>query len=224
MTSIVLVEDESLVRAGLRELIDGESDLEVVGEACDGRDALEIIARTTPDVVVMDVRMPGIDGTEVARRVVTNSHPPAVLLLTTFGTQAALIDGMRAGARGFLLKSATPEQFVEAIRTVARGDTIVSPKLTAGLVQQALGRPPESPGAAPELARLSDRERDVLMLVTRGQSNAEIAKALDVALPTVKSHVRHILAKLGLRNRLQAVIAAQDAGLASSASDIESGE
>jgi DNA-binding NarL/FixJ family response regulator len=210
VTTIVVVEDESLVRAGLKELIEGEDDLVVVGEACDGIEALAVISEAEPDVVVMDVRMPGLDGTEVTRRLLAYPKPPAVLLLTTFGVEESLLDGLRAGASGFLLKSTTAEQFLDAIRVVAAGDSIVSPKLTRSLVQHVIARGAEP---ASELSKLSDRERDVLKLVARGLSNAEIAQNLELALPTVKSHIRHILAKLGLRSRLQAVLAAQTGGL-----------
>jgi DNA-binding NarL/FixJ family response regulator len=209
LTTIVLVEDESLIRAGLRQLVDGEDDLEIVGEASDGAEALDVVAKRQPDVVVMDVRMPRLDGIEVTRRVQAYPKPPAVLLLTTFGVKSSLIEGLRAGAAGFLLKSASPEQFLEAIRVVGAGDSIVSPKLTRTLVEHALDQSAE-PSA--DLSSLSERERDVLRLVAKGQSNTEIAQMLHLALPTVKSHIRHILAKLGM-SRLQAVLAARSAGM-----------
>jgi DNA-binding NarL/FixJ family response regulator len=209
VTSVVLVEDESLIRAALRQLVDGEDDHEIVGEASNGVEALGVVAGQQPDVVVMDIRMPGLDGIEVTRRIQRYQKPPAVLLLTTFGAKTALLEGLRAGAAGFLLKSATPEQFLEAIRVVGAGDNIVSPKLTRALVEQALERVTE-PNA--DLSSLSERERDVLRLIGRGESNADIAHALDLALPTVKSHVRHILAKLGV-SRMQAMLAARSAGL-----------
>jgi DNA-binding NarL/FixJ family response regulator len=208
-TTVALVEDEALVRAGLRELIDGEADLKVVGEATNGADACELVRRARPDVVVMDVRLPVIDGIEATRRIRASEHSPAILLLTTFGLEGSLMEGLRAGASGFLLKSATPEQLVDAIRVVASGDSIVSPRMTRCLIELAVER---STPPAPDLSSLSQRELDVLRLMTGGYSNAQIASELHLALPTVKSHVRHLLAKLGLRTRLQVVLAAQSAG------------
>jgi DNA-binding NarL/FixJ family response regulator len=215
MTTIVLVEDETMVRLGLRELIEAEGDLEVVGEAADGVDALAVVQRARPEVVVMDIRLPALDGIEATRRIVALPDPPAVLLLTTFGSDQYLLEGLRAGASGFFLKSASPEQLAEAIRTVASGESIVSPRMTRALIDRIVGVEPRS---GQSLDMLSARELEVLEWIARGASNHEIARQLHLALPTVKSHVRHILAKLGVPNRLQLIVLARSSGLGASSS------
>lgn len=209
--SVVIVEDEAMMRAGLRQLLDAEEDLCVVGEAADGVEAEEVVGTTRPDVVVMDVRLPGMNGIAATRRLTARpGYRPAVLLLTTFGSEEAMIDGLRAGAAGFFLKSASPEQVAGAIRSVAAGDSVVAPVLTAALVRRAVGAP--EPRRSP-LTGLSAREQEVLRCMAQGDSNGDIARKLYLAAPTVKSHVRHIMAKLGATSRVQAVLIARSAGV-----------
>jgi DNA-binding NarL/FixJ family response regulator len=210
---VLLVDDEALIRAGLRVIIDGEEDLTVVGEAGDGADVLDAVRATGPDVVLMDVRMPGLDGIAATRALVahgdrTGEPVPRVVVVTTFENDDYVFDALRAGASGFLLKRARPEQVLEAVRVVAHGDSLLFP---AALQRLAAGH------ALPDgdrLARagLTEREEQVLRLMARGLSNAEIARRLVVGTETVKSHVSSVLAKLGARDRTQAVIAAYESG------------
>jgi DNA-binding NarL/FixJ family response regulator len=231
---ILLVDDHPLIRQGFRMILSAQPDLEVVGEAVDGADALRRVAQLAPDVVLMDVRMPGMDGIEATRQIRLGLAPGSpgsrVLILTTFGLDQYVVDALAAGASGFLLKDATPEELVHAVRVVAAGDALLSPAVTAQVIARllpALGAPgsggPTAAGAGPVgsgpsdsggmLATLTEREREVLLLLARGQSNAEIGASLFISETTVKTHISHVLAKLGLRDRVQAVVAAYELGL-----------
>jgi DNA-binding NarL/FixJ family response regulator len=213
----VLVDDQALIRQGFAMILAVQPDLEVVGEAADGTDALAEVARTDPDVVLMDIRMPGLDGIEVTRRLAGAGARARVLVLTTFGHDEYVADALAAGAAGFLLKDATPEELVHAVRVVARGDSLLSPAVTTRLIARLLPTLGSGPAGAwrEALGQLTEREREVLMLVARGGSNAEIGAELYISEATVKTHISHLLAKLGLRDRVQAVIAAYELGLTS---------
>ncbi|KKJ94219.1 response regulator transcription factor [Micromonospora sp. HK10] len=212
---VVIVDDQALVRAGFRMVLDSQPDLEVVGEAIDGADALRVLDRVAADVVVMDLRMPTMDGVEATRRIVGRpaDRRPRVLVLTTFDTEADAFAALRVGASGFLLKNVPPEELLAAIRVVAEGDSVVAPSITRRLLDRFAGQ--LGPGSAedPRLAQLTEREREVLLLVAQGLSNAEIAARVHVAEATVKTHVGRILAKLQLRDRVQAVVLAYESGL-----------
>ncbi|WP_433538886.1 response regulator [Micromonospora sp. CA-249363] len=212
---VVIVDDQALVRAGFKMVLDSQPDLAVVGEAIDGADALRVLARTEADVVVMDIRMPTMDGVEATRRICADrpSGPPRVLVLTTFDTEADAFAALRAGASGFLLKNVPPEELLDAIRVVARGDSVVAPSITRRLLDRFAGQLGVTPTADPRLAQLTEREREVLLFVAQGLSNAEIAAKAHVAEATVKTHVGRILAKLHLRDRVQAVVLAYESGL-----------
>lgn len=213
---VLLVDDQQLVRTGFRMILDGETDVEVVGEAADGREGVDAAARLRPDVVVMDIRMPVLDGIEATRRIVRDRAAPdaRVLVLTTFDADENVIEALRAGASGFLLKDVTPTDFVAAIRTVARGDALLAPTVTRRLLDRFADRlPPVNPERHARLRELTEREVEVLTLIARGLSNREIADRLVVAEPTVKTHVSHVLDKLDLRDRAQAVVLAYEAGL-----------
>ena len=210
---VVLVDDQTLVRTGFRLVLDETGDIEVVGEAADGARALDVVARTRPDVVLMDVRMPGLDGIAATRRIRSGPHPAKVIILTTFDLDEYVLAGLRAGASGFLLKDALAADLVSAVRVVVAGEAVAAPSVTRRLFAHYLGRVPEPPAAAARLAGLTGREREVLALVTRGLSNAEIAVALSLAESTVKTHLGRILTKLGLRDRVQAVILGYECGL-----------
>ncbi|MEV0807680.1 response regulator transcription factor [Micromonospora sp. NPDC050200] len=212
---VVIVDDQALVRAGFRMVLDSQPDLEVVGEAIDGADALRLLARTEADVVVMDVRMPTMDGVEATRRICRDrpTGPPRVLVLTTFDTEADAFAALQAGASGFLLKNVPPEELLAAIRVVAAGDSVVAPSITRRLLDRFADRLGPEPTEDPRLALLTEREREILLLVAQGLSNAEIAGRVHVAEATVKTHVGRILAKLQLRDRVQAVVLAYESGL-----------
>ena len=213
---IVLVDDQQLVRAGFRLILQGEPDLQVVGEAGDGLSAVELIRRVRPDVVLMDLRMPALDGVEATRRLATHgrSAPTKVLILTTFDADEYVVEALRAGASGFLLKDAPPEKLIEAIHVVAAGDALLAPSVTRRLLDRFASRLPSSDGARDAMLRdLTERELDVLRLIARGMSNAQIAAELSLSEATVKTHVSHILDKLGLRDRVQAVVLAYESGL-----------
>jgi DNA-binding NarL/FixJ family response regulator len=210
---VLVADDQELVRAGLRTILDAQDGIEVVGEAYDGRRAVAEALRLRPAVVVMDVRMPHVDGLEATRRILAEADPaPRVLVLTTFDLDEYVFEALRAGASGFLLKGAPTQQLVEAVRAVAAGDAMIAPSVTRRLIDQfARRRPAAEPPAG--LAELTARERDVLDLVARGLSNTEIAAALVVSPATVKTHVARILDKLGVRDRIQAVIALYESGV-----------
>jgi DNA-binding NarL/FixJ family response regulator len=210
---LLIADDQELIRIGLRLFLQTQDGLEVVGEAADGREALERAAELAPDVVLMDVRMPVMDGVEATARLTRSDAPPRVLVLTTFDLDAYVFGALRAGAAGFLLKDAPRAQLVEAIRVVHRGDALLAPSVTRRLVEHVVagGGPPAPP--PPELDELTPREREVLVLVARGRSNAEIADELVITEATVKSHVGRVLLKLGLRDRVQAVVFAYEHGL-----------
>ncbi len=216
-TSILLVDDQELLRMGFRMVLEAQPDLEVAGEAGDGGEALELVARLEPDVVLMDVRMPGMDGVEATRRIVAAGERSRVIILTTFDLDEYAYAALRAGASGFLLKDAPPPDLLSAIRAVASGDAVVAPSTTRRLLANLAHRLPDPHRAEvagdPELDRLTPREREVLLAVARGLSNAEIAQALVLAEATVKTHVGRILGKLELRDRVQIVVFAYDRGL-----------
>jgi DNA-binding NarL/FixJ family response regulator len=211
--SVLLADDQPLLRRGFRMILEAEPDLTVTAEAGDGAEAVELTRRQAPDVVLMDIRMPGTDGIEATRRI-TVAHPDVrVLVLTTFDLDEYAFGALRAGASGFLLKDVRPAELVAAIRTVAAGDAVVSPRVTRRLLEEYAQVLPPSGDQYPQLAALTDREREVLVLVARGLSNAEIAATLYVSEATVKSHVGRILSKLGLRDRVQVVVLAYESGL-----------
>jgi DNA-binding NarL/FixJ family response regulator len=210
---VLLADDEAIVRDGLRAIIEAESDLEVVGEAADGAQAVAAARRLQPDVVLVDVQMPVLDGVAATRRLVALPSPPRVLVLTTFDRNEYVYESLRAGASGFLLKDVRRGQLTDAIRTVVAGETLLSPTITRRLVEEFCTRPSPSGGTPPQLADLTGRELDVLRRVGTGLSNAEIAAELVVAETTVKTHVAHIQAKLGIRDRAQAVVIAYESGL-----------
>ncbi|HEY7690792.1 MAG TPA: response regulator transcription factor [Gaiellaceae bacterium] len=213
MISVVVADDQDLVREGLCMMIDAEPDLAVVGEAVNGIQALAAARAHDPDVLVMDIRMPEVDGIEATRRLVSAGGRARVLVLTTFDLDEYVYEAMRAGASGFLLKDATREQLAAAIRTVAGGDTLLAPAITRRLIEDFCERPPPSVGIPDAVSHLSERELEVLRLLARGLSNAEIAAQLYLGETTVKSHVARILAKLGLRDRLQTVVFAYEQGV-----------
>ena len=211
---VVLVDDQELVRTGLRTILEARG-VQVVGEAAEGAAGVEVVRSTAPDVVLMDVRMPGMDGIDATAAVQTLPEPPKVLILTTFDLDEYVYRALRAGASGFLLKDARPDELVSAIEVVARGDALLAPSVTRRLIADFAGgaRPSTSRPAPKELATLTDREREVLGLLAKGRSNAEIASDLFVGEATVKSHVSNVLLKLGVRDRVQAVVFAYEAGV-----------
>jgi DNA-binding NarL/FixJ family response regulator len=209
----VIADDQAVVRGGLRMILEAQPDLEVVGEASDGSEALDLIRELGPDVVLMDIRMPELDGIEATRRVAQTGRATRVLVLTTYGMDEFVYDALKAGAAGFLVKTEPPERLVDAVRVVARGEALLAPEITRRLVDRFVaGMRPNAP-APPELDELTTRELEVLKLVARGLSNAEIAAALYVSDGTVKTHVARVLSKLGLRDRVQAVVFAYESGL-----------
>ncbi len=211
---ILIVDDQALIRSGIRLILEAETGLSVIGEASDGREALEMATRTRPDVVLMDVRMPVMDGIEATKRLInSNLDPgPGVLILTTFDLDEYVYAAIRAGASGFLLKDAPPDDLIHAIRVVARGEALLAPTVTRRLIEEFAARP--EPDAAPEgMDELTEREIEVLRSLAAGLSNAEIADALFVSEATVKTHISHILTKLDLRDRVQAVVVAYESGL-----------
>ncbi len=221
--AILIVDDDTLVRAGLRMMIETQQDLEVVGDAGNGDEAVALAARLAPDIVLMDIRMPGSDGLAATRRITgaqpVGREPPRVLILTTFEVDEYVYEAVRAGASGFLLKRTRPEDLLAAIRTVADGDALLSPSVTRRLMKE-FARVTDRSGPPPafgteDLERLTDREREVLLLIAQGQANREIAAQLHLGESTVKTHVKRILMKLGLRDRVHAVVYAYEAGLVS---------
>jgi DNA-binding NarL/FixJ family response regulator len=217
---VVLVDDDPLVRAGLGLMLGGAPQLQIVGEAGDGAEGLDVIARTRPDVVLMDIRMPRMDGLTAIRRLSEQRDPPQVIVLTTFDADEHVVRALALGARGFLLKDTSPHMIVEAIEKVAAGQPILSPSVTAQLIRKVTSGPSEdvtaerTRAAGARLSRLSDRERDVAVAVGQGKSNAEIAGELFMSLATVKAHVSHIFVKMQLGNRVQIAICVHEAGLA----------
>jgi DNA-binding NarL/FixJ family response regulator len=212
MTRVVVADDQALVRAGLKMVLEAEPDIEVVGEAADGHEVLEVARRAAPDVVLMDIRMPGLDGLEASRRLLAGADPPKVLVLTTFDEEEYLYEALRAGTSGFLLKVSPPEQLIGAIRTVAAGNALIDPVVTRRVIEAFGRRATASPPPA-SYEELTAREREVLTLLARGRSNAEIADELIVGDATVKTHVARVLMKLGLRDRVQAVVFAYEHGI-----------
>jgi len=213
---VLIVDDQALVRAGFRMILESEPGIEIVGEASDGREAIEAARELKPDVVLMDIRMPNLDGLEATRRVVDGSgNGPRVLMLTTFDLDEYVYEALRAGASGFLLKDTPPEQLVSAIHVVASGDALLSPSITKRVIEEFIQRPPSTLPTVlpPKLQELTARELEVLGYMARGRSNAEIAKDLFVSETTVKTHVARILMKLDLRDRVQAVVFAYETGL-----------
>ena len=212
-TTVVIADDQPMVRAGLRSLLEGEDGVVVVGEAVDGEQALAAVRWHRPDVVLMDIRMPNLDGLEATRRLVAQQSPTRVLVLTTFDLDEYVFEALRAGASGFLLKDATAEELIGAVRTLAAGDAVLAPAVTRRVIE-AFGRvPPKDARLTARLASLSAREVEVLRLLARGLSNAGIAAELFISEATAKTHVSNVLAKLGLRDRVQAVIFAYESGL-----------
>ncbi|HEX7187083.1 MAG TPA: response regulator transcription factor [Actinomycetes bacterium] len=214
--AVLIVDDQALVRTGLRMVLELEPDIDIVGEAADGEQAVTVAAETNPDVILMDVRMPHMDGLEATRRIVrSREQGPRVLILTTFDLDQYVYEALLAGASGFVLKDIPPEQLVEAIRVVAHGDALLSPTITRRLIEEFVRRPPEAAHPPPrELEQLTPREAEILRFVARGLSNAEIAAQAFVSEPTVKTHIARILMKLGLRDRVQVVVYAYEHGLA----------
>jgi DNA-binding NarL/FixJ family response regulator len=211
--SVVVADDQELVRTGFRVILNSEPDIEVVGEAADGREAIEMAKQLGPDIVLMDIRMPILDGLAATRRIVTGPDSrPRVLILTTFDLDEYVYEALRSGASGFMLKDNPADQLITAIRVVAEGEALLAPQITRRLISEFARRRPS--GARPEqLQILTDRETQVLKLVAHGLSNSEIAGELHVAETTVRTHVGHLLTKLGLRDRVQAVVLAYESGL-----------
>jgi DNA-binding NarL/FixJ family response regulator len=216
--SVIIVDDQPLLRTGFRMILHSTEDIVVVGEASDGSQAIDLVTTHTPDVVLMDVRMPGVDGIEATRRIVQSGSVSRVLILTTFDLDEYAFAGLHAGASGFLLKDVPPEDLITGIRVVAAGDAVVSPRITRELLNRyarvlPIGESTAAGGLHPILALLTDRERDVMLSLARGLSNAEIARELFLSEATVKTHVTRILGKLDLRDRVQAVVLAYEEGL-----------
>ncbi|MEV3860561.1 response regulator transcription factor [Streptomyces sp. NPDC050095] len=221
MTSVLIVDDQPMQRFGFRMLLESQDDLSVAGEAGTGTEAVRLAAELRPDVVLMDIRMPGMDGIEATRRIITTgteNNGPRILILTTFDMDEYAYAGLRAGASGFLIKDALPEELLAGIRAVAAGDAIVAPSLTRRLLDayvHHLPAPATATAPDPRIAALTDREREILTVIGQGWTNSEIAERLHLAESTVKTHVSRILAKTGARDRVQAVIVAYDAKLVS---------
>jgi DNA-binding NarL/FixJ family response regulator len=218
MTRVLIADDQALVRAGFRMILEVQGDIEVVGEAEDGAEAVALARQLRPAVVLMDIRMPGVDGLEATRRILAADAPGAadpvrVLMLTTFDRDEYVYEALKAGAGGFLLKSAPPARLAEAVRLVASGEALLAPGITRRLIEEHVRRPAPGGPPPPQIAELTDREREVLVLVARGLSNAEIAAQLVVSHATVKTHVNRMLQKLGLRDRVQAVVLAYETGV-----------
>ena len=210
---VLVVDDQELVRSGFCVILDAADGITVVGEAANGEAAVSGAAACQPDVVLMDIRMPGMDGLEAARLITGTAPAPKVVMLTTFDLDDYVYEALRAGASGFLLKDSPRHDLIAAIRAAAAGDALLAPSVTRRLIEAFARRPPETTPSPSRLASLTARERDVLLLLARGRSNAEIAAALFVSEATVKTHVGNVLAKLGLRDRVQAVILAYETGL-----------
>jgi DNA-binding NarL/FixJ family response regulator len=215
MTTLLIVDDQELVRVGLRKIFDSEPDMTVVGEAGDGEQAVAQAARLRPEVVLMDVRMPVLDGIEATRRIIRAGRSTRVMILTTFGLDGYVYDALRAGASGFMLKDARPEEIAAGVRIVASGDALLAPAVTRTVIEEFARQPAPAVEVEPPpaVAELTPREQEVLALLVRGLSNPEICEQLVISEATAKTHVAHILQKLGLRDRVQAVIYAYESGL-----------
>ncbi|MET7369283.1 response regulator transcription factor [Streptomyces sp. NPDC005566] len=217
MTTVLIADDQAMQRFGFRMLLESQDDMTVVGEAANGHEALQLVARHQPDVALMDIRMPLLDGIEATRRIVRAGAPTRVLIVTTFDLDRYAYDGLRAGASGFLVKDALPEELLSGIRAVAGGDAVVAPSLTRRLLDAYVQHLPSAPGGSAtqdtRIASLTGREREILTVIGQGWSNTEIAERLHLAESTVKTHVTRILAKTGARDRVQAVILAYDTHL-----------
>ena len=209
---VVIADDQALVRAGFRKLLEVDPEIEVVAEVADGLEAVEAVRRLQPDVVLMDIRMPGVDGLEATRRLGDGNTATRVLILTTFGLSEYVYEALRAGASGFLLKDSPAEEFLAAVRVVARGDALLDPSVTRAVIEEFSRKPPRRNDLAQRVETLTAREHEVLQLLARGLSNAEIAAELVVSDGTVKTHVARVLQKLDLRDRVQAVIFAYESG------------
>jgi RNA polymerase sigma factor (sigma-70 family) len=210
---VLIADDQMLVRAGFRKILEADAEIEVVGEAADGLEAVEAARSLKPDVILMDIRMPRLDGLEATRQLADQrKNGPRILVLTTFGLEGYVYEALRAGASGFLLKDVPPEQLLAGIHVVARGDALLDPAITRSVIEEFAARPAVRRELAAKLDELTPREREVFSLVARGLSNAEIARELVVSEGTVKSHVAHLLLKLGLRDRVQSVIYAYESG------------
>ena len=213
MTTVLIADDQALVRVGLRKILDSEPEITVAGEASDGQDAIASARRLRPDVVLMDIRMPVLDGIEATRRIVGAQPATRVLILTTFGLDGYVYDALRAGASGFMLKDAPAEQIAAAVRIIASGEALLAPAVTRAVIEEFARHPAPAPGPPRAVADLTPREREVLDLLSRGLSNPEICRQLVISEATAKTHVARILQKLGLRDRIQAVIYAYENGL-----------
>jgi len=211
-TRVVVADDQDLVRGGLRVLLEARG-IEVLAEAAHGREAVEAVRKHRPDVLVLDIRMPVMDGIAATREVVAAGFATRVLILTTYDLDEYVYEALKAGAAGFMLKASPPDRLAEAIEVVAKGEALLAPSLTRRLISEHISGPPPAAGAPPALSELTGREREVLLLLARGLSNDEIAASLVVSVATVKTHVNHVLAKLGLRSRAQAVVVACETGL-----------
>ena len=209
---VLVADDQTLVRTGFRVILEAEGDIEVVAEAATGAEAISRARSSRPDVILMDVRMPDIDGLAATEQILQQPDPPTIVVLTTFDQNEYVYRALRAGAAGFLLKDAPSSRLIAAVRAAATGDSLIEPSITRRMVERFAAPPEPAPGRPAELAALTERERDVLGLIARGLSNAEIAAELVVAETTVKTHVARILAKLGLRDRVQAVVVAYETG------------
>jgi DNA-binding NarL/FixJ family response regulator len=216
---VLICDDQALVRAGFRKLLEADAEIEVAGEAEDGLHAVELARRRSPDLVLMDIRMPRLDGIEATRRIVAETDAAVrVLMLTTFGNEQYVYESLRAGASAFLLKDAPPEDLLAAVRIVARGDSLLAPAVTRAVVEAFVRSSPSRPELAAQLESLTPRELEVFELLARGYSNAEIADAITVSEATVKTHIGHVLTKLDVRDRVQAVIFAYESGVAAASS------
>ncbi|CAH0182165.1 response regulator transcription factor [Plantibacter sp. VKM Ac-2885] len=214
---VLIADDQAMVRAGFAALLDAHDGIRVTGQAANGAEAVTLSARLDPDVILMDVRMPELDGIEAAKRILGPGYPaakvPRIIMLTTFDIDDYVYDALQAGASGFLLKDALPEDLVHAVRVVAAGDALLAPSVTRRMIAQFAAQKPRASHGAARLAELTEREREVLVLIGHGRSNSEIAATLFIAEQTVKTHVGKVLAKVGARDRVQAVIFAYDTGL-----------
>jgi DNA-binding NarL/FixJ family response regulator len=222
VSRVAIADDQPLVRAGFRMILDAEPDMEIVAEAADGREVIELVARVRPDVVLMDIRMPHVDGIQAARRLIAEAgeRAPRVLMLTTFDVDEHVYDALRAGASGFLLKDVQPDDLVAAVRIVASGEALLAPSVTRRLIADFARRRSQAGRADEVLAELTAREREVLRLMARGLSNAEIAAVLVIGETTVKTHVARVLMKLDLRDRTQAVVLAYECGFVQAGEDV----